>query len=125
MPAGSWRVNFPDPTITGVDDESSRYIQIHFLSSMRLALTSMRYFDWMKGSSDSDPVSHDAIVDRYIDEVQSILSDWDTVCLHPPTSYDRIGILKLILNRRAFFGRQQILSNRGSASMYYLAATRC
>ncbi|KAE8381905.1 hypothetical protein BDV26DRAFT_254837 [Aspergillus bertholletiae] len=78
IPAGSWKVNFPDLTINGVDDESSRFIQIHFLISMRLTLIVMRYLDWIDGGPDPDPVSHDAIIDIYIDEVQSILSSWDT-----------------------------------------------
>lgn len=79
IPAGSWKVNFPDPTINGVDDESSRFIQIHFLASMRLAIIVMKYLDWIDGGSNPDPVSHDAMIDGYIDEVQSILSDWDAV----------------------------------------------
>ncbi|CAI7644759.1 unnamed protein product [Penicillium pancosmium] len=78
MPAGSWKVNFPDPTINGVDDESSRFIQIHFIASMRLALIVMKYLDWIDCGTDPDPISHDAIIDSFINEVQSILSDWDT-----------------------------------------------
>ncbi|KAE8361878.1 hypothetical protein BDV27DRAFT_24216 [Aspergillus caelatus] len=81
IPAGSWKVHFPDPTINGVDDESSRFIQIHFLISMRLGLIVRKYLDWITGGPDPDPVSHDAIIDNYIDEVQSILSDWDTASL--------------------------------------------
>ncbi|KAE8161917.1 hypothetical protein BDV40DRAFT_266301 [Aspergillus tamarii] len=81
IPTGSWKVNFPDPTINGVDDESSRFIQIHFLISMRIGLIIRKYLDWIDGDPDFDPVSHDAIVDTYIDEVQSILSDWDTASL--------------------------------------------
>lgn len=79
IPAGSWKVNFPDPTITGVDDESSHYIQIHFFASMRLAMVVMRYLDWIEGDPKLDPVSYDAIIESYIEEVQSILLDWDTV----------------------------------------------
>ncbi|KAE8143826.1 hypothetical protein BDV38DRAFT_289660 [Aspergillus pseudotamarii] len=81
IPAGSWKVHFPDPTINGVDDESSRFIQIHFLISMRLGLILRKYLDWITGGPDPDPVSHDAIIENYIDEVQSILSDWDTASL--------------------------------------------
>ncbi|KAJ5430713.1 hypothetical protein N7491_007729 [Penicillium cf. griseofulvum] len=77
IPAGSWKVDFPDPTITGVDDESSRFIQIHFIASMRLTLIVMKYLDWVDRGKDPDPVSHDATIDRFIDEVQLILSDWD------------------------------------------------
>ncbi|KAJ5826006.1 hypothetical protein N7474_003144 [Penicillium riverlandense] len=81
IPAGSWKVNFPDSMINGVDDESSRFVQIHFLVSMRLTLIVMKYLDWIDGGPDPDPVSHDAIIESYIDEVQSILSDWDTASL--------------------------------------------
>ncbi|RAQ51311.1 fungal specific transcription factor [Aspergillus flavus] len=81
IPAGSWKVHFPDPTINGVDDESSRFIQIHFLISMRLGLIVRKYLDWIDSGPDPDPVSHDAIIHTYIDEVQSILSDWDTASL--------------------------------------------
>ncbi|KAJ5466166.1 hypothetical protein N7530_009953 [Penicillium desertorum] len=77
IPAGSWKVNFPDPTINGVDHESSRFIQIHFIASMRLALIVMKYLDWVDRGKDPDPVSHDATIDGFIDEVQLILSDWD------------------------------------------------
>lgn len=87
MPAGSWKVNFPDPTINGVDDESSRFIQIHFIASMRLALIVMKYLDWIDCGTDPNPISHDATIDSFINEVQSILSDWDTVgfLFHPPS----------------------------------------
>ncbi|KAJ5941216.1 hypothetical protein N7516_001384 [Penicillium verrucosum] len=77
IPAGSWKVNFPDPTINGVNDESSRFMQIHFIASMRLTLIVMKYLDWVDGGKDPDPVSHDATIDSFIDEVQLILSDWD------------------------------------------------
>ncbi|KAJ5966600.1 hypothetical protein N7481_013314 [Penicillium waksmanii] len=77
IPAGSWKVDLPDPTINGVDDGKSNFIQIHFISSMRLALIVMRYLDWIERDAQPDPVSHDTVIDGYIDEVQSILSDWD------------------------------------------------
>jgi hypothetical protein len=79
MPAGSWKVNFPDPTINGVDDESSRFIQIHFIASMRLALVVMKYLDWTDAGSDPDPVLHDITIDSFLEEVQSVIADWDTV----------------------------------------------
>ena len=47
---------------------------------MRLALIVMKYLDWVDGGKDPDPISHDARIDDFIDEVQSILFDWDTVC---------------------------------------------
>ncbi|KAJ5302214.1 hypothetical protein N7508_007077 [Penicillium antarcticum] len=78
MPAGSWKVNFPDPTITGIDDEGSRFIQIHFLASMRQALVVLKYLDWMDLAPDLDPVLHDATIDSFLQEVQLIMSDWNT-----------------------------------------------
>ncbi|CEJ61114.1 hypothetical protein PMG11_09656 [Penicillium brasilianum] len=77
IPPGSWKVNLPDPTIDGVDDESSRFIQIHFLASMRLALVVMKYLDWVDLEPDHNPASHDATVDSFLEEVQLIMSDWD------------------------------------------------
>ncbi|OKP10845.1 hypothetical protein PENSUB_3665 [Penicillium subrubescens] len=68
IPPGSWKVNFPDPTITGVGDESSRFIQIHFLASMRLALVVMKYLDWVDLGPDPNPVSHDATIDSFLEE---------------------------------------------------------
>jgi hypothetical protein len=87
IPPGSWAVNFPDTTIIGIDSSISRFIQIHFLASMRLALIVMKYLDWIDSgtASESEPesdVSHDTTIDGFINEVQSILLDWDTVC--PP-----------------------------------------
>ncbi|KAF3392814.1 hypothetical protein F1880_008729 [Penicillium rolfsii] len=75
---GTWKVNLPDPTIDGVGDESSRFIQIHFLASMRLALVVMKYLDWVDLGPDSNSVSHDATIDSFIEEVQLIMRDWDT-----------------------------------------------
>jgi hypothetical protein len=79
MPAGSWKVNFPDPSINGVDDEGSRFIQIHFLASMRLALVVMKYLDWIDSGPVPDLLLYDATIDSFLEEVQSIMSDWDTV----------------------------------------------
>lgn len=76
---GSWKVNFPDPTIDGVDDESSRFVQIHFLASMRLTLVVMKYLDWVDIGSDSDPISCDAIIDTFLEEVRVIMRDWNKV----------------------------------------------
>lgn len=79
IPPGSWKVNFPDPTIDGADDESSRFIQIHFLASMRLTLVVMKYLDWVDMGSDPDPISYDAIIDTFLEEVQLIMRDWNKV----------------------------------------------
>ncbi|KAJ5743872.1 hypothetical protein N7533_008742 [Penicillium manginii] len=86
IPPGSWAVNFPDTTIIGIDSSISRFIQIHFLASMRLALIVMKYLDWIDSgtASESEPesdVSHDTTIDGFINEVQSILLDWDTESL--------------------------------------------
>ncbi|KAF4769654.1 hypothetical protein HAV15_011575 [Penicillium sp. str.  len=77
IPTGSWKVNFPDPTINSVNHESSRFMDIHFLASMRLTLIVMKYLDWVDGGKDPDPVSHDATIDSFTDEVEPILLDWD------------------------------------------------
>lgn len=81
IPAGSWKVNFPDPTVNGVSHESSRFIHIHFIASMRLTLIVMKYLDWVDRGKDPDPVSHDATIDSFINEVEPILLDWDVVRL--------------------------------------------
>ncbi|OJJ07594.1 hypothetical protein ASPVEDRAFT_371158 [Aspergillus versicolor CBS 583.65] len=49
IPAGSWAVNFPDPTITGNDDPDMRFVQIHFLASMRQTLVMLKYLDKIDG----------------------------------------------------------------------------
>lgn len=76
---GCWKVNFPDLTINGIDDESFHLIQIHFLVSMRIALLSMKFLDWIDFQSTLDPASHDAVVEGYIEELHSILSNWHLV----------------------------------------------
>ncbi|KAF7592330.1 hypothetical protein BBP40_000386 [Aspergillus hancockii] len=77
IPGGSWTVNFPDPTITGIDDASTRYVQIHFLASMRLALVLMKYLDLVDSGINQDTDVYDTALDNLIAEVQLIMSDWD------------------------------------------------
>ena len=76
---GSWNVNFPDLTITGIDDKSFHLIQIHFLVTMRVSLLSMKFLDWINSQSILDPESHDTMVENYIKEIQSIIYNWDLV----------------------------------------------
>lgn len=76
---GCWKVNFPDLTINGIDDESSHLIQMHFLVSMRIALLSMNFLDWIDSRPNLDSLSYDAVVESYVKEVQSILSNWNVV----------------------------------------------
>ncbi|KAJ5753674.1 uncharacterized protein N7511_007827 [Penicillium nucicola] len=83
IPTGSWKVNFPDPTINGIDYEASRFVQIHFLASMRHALVVMKYLDWMDSGPNLDPVLHDATIDSFLQEVQLIMSDWNAVRYSP------------------------------------------
>ncbi|RAK97349.1 transcription factor domain-containing protein [Aspergillus ibericus CBS 121593] len=73
---GSWAVNFPDPSITGVDDESTRFVQIHFLASMRLTLVLLRYLDLVDVESGLSTSQYDETIDGLIKEVQTIMSDW-------------------------------------------------
>jgi hypothetical protein len=79
IPGGSWKVNFPDPTITGIDNASTRFIQIHFLASMRLTLVLMKYLDLTDGESNQDTDVYDKTMDGLIAEVQLIMSDWNAV----------------------------------------------
>ncbi|RAL07162.1 transcription factor domain-containing protein [Aspergillus homomorphus CBS 101889] len=74
---GSWAVNFPDPTITGVDHASTRFIQIHFLASMRLTIVTMRYLDIMATNPDPNTQEYNETIDGLIAEVQKIMSDWN------------------------------------------------
>ena len=78
---GSWKVNFPDPTINGVDDESTRFVQIHFLASMRLTLVLLKYLDLVDAAPAPDLGVYDATVDSLTAEVQAIMSGWNAVCL--------------------------------------------
>jgi hypothetical protein len=77
LPEGSWAVNLPDPSITGVDDASTHFIQIHFLASMRLTLVVLKYLDWVNGESDQNAATYDSWLDDLIAEVEAILSDWN------------------------------------------------
>lgn len=77
---GSWKVNFPDPTINGVDNASTRFLQIHFLASMRLTIVLLKYFDLVDTVPKPAPEVYDGTVGRLIAEVQGIMSDWNTVC---------------------------------------------
>ncbi|OGM40493.1 fungal specific transcription factor [Aspergillus bombycis] len=77
IPGGSWTVNFPDPTITGIDDASTRFIQIHFLASMRLTLTLLKYLDLVDAGMHQDTDVYDQVLDGLIAEVQTIMSDWN------------------------------------------------
>ncbi|KAF9891493.1 hypothetical protein FE257_003960 [Aspergillus nanangensis] len=74
---GSWAVNFPDPTINGVDDASTRFLQIHFLALMRLTLINLRFLEWKDAGGSSDEVGHDETVDGFIGEVQEIMASWN------------------------------------------------
>ncbi|KAE8154541.1 hypothetical protein BDV25DRAFT_147465 [Aspergillus avenaceus] len=77
IPEGTWAVNLPDPTITGNDDASTRFIQIHFLASMRLALVVLKYLNWADAQPDEESDEHDEWLDSLIAEVQTIMSDWN------------------------------------------------
>lgn len=76
---GSWTVNFPDPSITGVDHASTRFIQIHFFASMRLTLVLIKYLDLVDSEPDVDTPQYDRTIDGLIAEVQTIMSDWSPV----------------------------------------------
>lgn len=61
--AGSWAVNFPDPSIDGVTHTSTRYIQIHFLASMRLTLVLLKFLDLLEITTDNSTEEFDASMD--------------------------------------------------------------
>ncbi|EAL84845.1 transcription factor domain-containing protein [Aspergillus fumigatus Af293] len=77
LPEGSWAVNLPDPSITGVDDASTHFIQIHFLASMRLTLVVLKYLDWVKAESNQNAATYDSWLDDLITEVETIMADWN------------------------------------------------
>ncbi|KAL2864302.1 transcription factor domain-containing protein [Aspergillus lucknowensis] len=77
IPQGSWAVNFPDLTIDGVGDASTRFIQIHFLASLRLALVVMKYLNLAESETSLDLTEFDTALDGLIAEVRSISSDWN------------------------------------------------
>lgn len=79
IPKGSWTVNLPDPSINGADFESTRFIQIHFLASMRLNLAALKYLDLVDSEPDPDTEAYNNTIDSLTAEVQSIMSDWNTV----------------------------------------------
>lgn len=61
--AGSWAVNFPDPSIDGVTHTSTRHIQIHFLASMRLTLVLLKFLDLLEITTDNSTEEFDASMD--------------------------------------------------------------
>lgn len=79
IPEGSWVVKFPDPTINGVDDISTHFLQIHFLATMRFNLVLLKYFDLTKGEHTSHPAEYDEALDNLSIEVKSIMSNWKAV----------------------------------------------
>lgn len=80
IPDGSWRVDLPDPTINGVDDASTHFIQIHFLASMRLTLVLLKYLNLVDTVPKPAAEVYGRTVGRLIGEVQAIMRDWDAVC---------------------------------------------
>lgn len=79
IPHGSWAVKFPDPTINGVDDASTHFLQIHFLASMRYNLVLLKYFDLASTEDTAHPAEYDEALDSMSAEVQSIMSNWKAV----------------------------------------------
>lgn len=80
--AGSWAVNFPDPSIDGVTHTSTRYIQIHFLASMRLTLVLLKFLDLLEITTDNSTEEFDASMDSLAAEVESIMCNWNAVSDH-------------------------------------------
>lgn len=103
--AGSWKVNLPDPTITGIDDESSHFVQIHFLASMRLVIVVMKYLDWVESEPHIDVALHDATIDSFVEEIHLSMSEWNTV---RKTSNSNVTYELLTLQRMSFFRRPKL-----------------
>ncbi|KAE8355890.1 hypothetical protein BDV28DRAFT_155025 [Aspergillus coremiiformis] len=96
IPDGSWTVNFPDPTITGIDDASTRFIQIHFLVSMRLTLALLKYLDFLDARRHENTDIYDKVLDGLIAEVQTIMSDWNASLMSGAThAYWGISLILL------------------------------
>lgn len=76
---GSWAVNFPDPSINGVTHMSTRYIQIHFLASMRLTLVLLKFLDLLEFTTDDSVTAFDESLDGLAAEVESIMRNWNEV----------------------------------------------
>lgn len=79
IPEGSWAVKFPDPTINGVDDVSTHFLQIHFLASMRFNLVLLKYLELTTKEHTSHPTEYDEALDNLSAEVKSIMSNWKAV----------------------------------------------
>lgn len=79
IPQGSWKVKFPDPTINGVDDVSTHFLQIHFLATMRYNLVLLKYFDLTDNEHTSHPAEYDETLDNMSAEVRSVMSNWKAV----------------------------------------------
>ena len=110
---GSWAVNFPDPSINGVDDASTRFIQIHFLASMRLTLVLLRYLDLINLKPGPAAPQYDEAMDSLITEVQTIMSDWSPVRRALQSIF--AVYCGLIKQRRSSSIRRLLVSTRGFA----------
>lgn len=82
IPAGSWAVNFPDPTITGIDEPDMHFVQIHFLASMRQTLVMLRYLDHvdLRGGALDGKTAGDLAM-----EIHMTIRTWKPVCYCPST----------------------------------------
>lgn len=79
MEAGSWAVNMPDPAITGSDNVSSHSIQIHFLATMRLTLSMMKYLNLNALETIQNPTDLENTVDDLTAEIMTVMSGWEPV----------------------------------------------
>ncbi|KAI9038881.1 kinesin family protein [Aspergillus affinis] len=73
---GSWAVNFPDPSIDGNVDETPRFVQIHFLASMRLTFVLLKYLDLMNTETLQDTVQYNEALENLVAEAKSIMTGW-------------------------------------------------
>lgn len=102
---GSWVVNFPDPTISGVDDVSTHFIQIHFLASMRFTLVLLKYLDLVTNESTFHPVEYDKALDKLAVEVKSIMSNWKAVSFNLIEQSIIVTLVNSLIRQRRIFLR--------------------
>lgn len=108
IPAGSWAVNFPDPTITGNDDPDTHVVQIHFLASMRQTLVMLKYLDNVDGLGET---LDQKTADDLAMQIHMTIETWNPVFYCQ--SALEIFYHDLIEHRTSFLGRLPTMSIPG------------
>lgn len=98
-------MNFPDPTISGVDDASTHFIQIHFLASMRFTLVLLKYLDLVTKESTFHLAEYDGALDNLAVEVKSVMSNWKPVSFNLTEKSIVITLVDSLMRKRRIFLR--------------------